>query len=145
MNPFTQVRPKVMLVDDNEIDNYITKTTITTTGFSDRVILKNSGRSGLDFLLDHKDHIDQLPDIIFLDINMLEVSAYEFVNAFTNLPNKVKKKCCIIILTSSSDNKERTFFLEYSPVVDFITKPLMPDDLERVTRQVRFNAIQAHH
>jgi len=136
MNFTTTNRPKVMLVDDNEIDNYITKTTITTSGFSDHVILKNSGKSGLDYLLDHKDEVPILPDIIFLDINMLEVSGYEFVNAFDNLPNQIRKKCFIVILTSSSDDEERMFFLESDYVVDFVTKPLLPTDLERIIGMV---------
>ena len=39
-----------MLVDDNDTDNFISKRIIEITKFSDNVIVKNSGKSALDYL-----------------------------------------------------------------------------------------------
>ena len=60
----------VMLVDDNDTDNFISKRIIEITQFSDNVIVKNSGKSALDYLAENIETPDAIPDIIFLDINM---------------------------------------------------------------------------
>ena len=40
----------VLLVDDNDTDNFIHKRIIELAGFSKNIIVKNSGKSALEFL-----------------------------------------------------------------------------------------------
>ena len=56
----------VMLVDDNDTDNFISKRIIEITNFADEVIVKSSGKSALDYLSDNNEDVDRLPEIIFL-------------------------------------------------------------------------------
>ena len=39
---------RVLLVDDNETDNFISARIIELTGFSDFTVVKNSGKEALD-------------------------------------------------------------------------------------------------
>ena len=94
----------VMLVDDNDTDNFISKRIIEITDFSEDVIVKNSGKSALDYLEDNKDKPESLPEIIFLDINMPIVDGFVFLYEYEKFHNDIKDKCRVIIL-SSSDNK----------------------------------------
>src|SRR5438105_4948459 len=94
----------VMLVDDNDTDNFIHKRVIELTGFSKNIIVKNSGKSALEYIETHKSNIPQLPDVIFLDINMPIVDGFVFLFEYENFSEEVKQKCKIAIL-SSSDNK----------------------------------------
>ncbi|HEX8060803.1 MAG TPA: response regulator, partial [Cyclobacteriaceae bacterium] len=57
----------VMLVDDNETDNFISKRIIEITKFAKRVEVKNSGKSALDYLKENQSSAEDLPNIIFLD------------------------------------------------------------------------------
>ena len=68
----------VMLVDDNDTDNFIHKRVIELTGFAKNIIVKNSGKSALEFLESNKSNLDALPDLIFLDINMPIVDGFVF-------------------------------------------------------------------
>ena len=95
---------KVMLVDDNDTDNFISRRIIEITKFADDVIVKNSGKGALDYLDEFKDSASYLPDIIFLDINMPIVDGFVFLYEYEKFGNLVKDKCRVIILTSS-DNK----------------------------------------
>ena len=61
---------RVLLVDDNDIDNFINERMITTSNFSKQVTVKNSAEGALDFLRRNSDSTDTLPQVIFLDLNM---------------------------------------------------------------------------
>ena len=69
----------VMLVDDNDTDNFISKRIIEITEFAKTVEIKNSGKSALEYLEEHKNDPDKLPNIIFLDINMPIVDGFVFL------------------------------------------------------------------
>ena len=49
-----------MLVDDNDTDNFISKRIIEITKFANRVEVKNSGKSALDYLRENQDNAEQL-------------------------------------------------------------------------------------
>ena len=63
-----------MLVDDNDTDNFISKRIIEITRFATRVEVKGSGKAALDYLRENQDTPENLPSLIFLDINMPIVS-----------------------------------------------------------------------
>lgn len=119
----------VMLVDDNETDNFINKRIIELAGFAEDIIVKNSGKSALEFLNSEKDNPDKLPDIIFLDINMPVVDGFVFLYEFEGFPESVKNKSRIIILSSSDNKKDIDRIVDNDYVVRFITKPLTEEAL----------------
>lgn len=122
----------VMLVDDNDTDNFISKRIIEITGFANEVEIKNSGKSALDYLDEHKHNPDKLPDIIFLDINMPIVDGFVFLYEFENFTEEVKKKCKVIILSSSDNKRDIDKIVNNDHVVKFITKPLTENALSEV-------------
>jgi CheY-like chemotaxis protein len=122
----------VMLVDDNDTDNFISRRIIEITGFSNNVIIKNSGKSALEYLEENKDRIDNLPDFIFLDINMPIVDGFVFLYEFENFPETVKDKCKIIILSSSDNKKDIDKIVNNDYVIRFITKPLSEKALKEI-------------
>ncbi|MFN3405545.1 MAG: response regulator [Cytophagaceae bacterium] len=120
----------VMLVDDNDTDNFIHKRVIELTGFAKNIIVKNSGKSALEFLGNNKNNISALPDIIFLDINMPIVDGFVFLFEYENFPEELKKKCKIVILSSSDSKRDIDRIVDNEYVINFITKPLSEEALE---------------
>ena len=96
----------VLLVDDNDTDNFISKRIIEITKFAERVIVKNSGKSALEYLESVQNEGAELPDVIFLDINMPIVDGFVFLFEFEMFAETVKNKCKIIILSSSNNKRE---------------------------------------
>lgn len=122
----------VMLVDDNDTDNFISKRIIELTGFANEVVTKNSGKSALEYLKENQNDVSKLPDLIFLDINMPIVDGFIFLYEFGQMPASIHQKCRISVL-SSSDNKrdiDRIVGNEY--VIKFTTKPLTEEALNAV-------------
>ena len=122
----------VMLVDDNDTDNFISKRIIEITKFSSNVIVKNSGKSALDYLVENKEFPEAIPDIIFLDINMPIVDGFVFLYEYEKFSNSVKDKCRVIILSSSDNKRDIDKIINNDFVIKFVTKPLTEKTLEEI-------------
>lgn len=114
----------VMLVDDNDTDNFISKRIIEITKFAKEVEIKNSGKSALEYLEQNKDNPEKLPSLIFLDINMPIVDGFVFLYEFEKFSETVRDKCKVIILSSSDNKRDIDKIVNNDHVIKFITKPL---------------------
>lgn len=132
MSEAVNVISKVMLVDDNDTDNFISRRIIEITKFAEDVIVKNSGKGALDYLEEYKDSIAELPDIIFLDINMPIVDGFVFLYEYEKFGNMVKDKCRVIILSSSDNKRDIDKIVNNDYVIKFVTKPLTEKTLEEI-------------
>ena len=121
-----------MLVDDNDTDNFISKRIIEITNFADDVIVKNSGKSALDYLEEHRETPETLPEIIFLDINMPIVDGFVFLYEYEKFNNEIKDKCRVIILSSSDNKRDIDKIVNNDYVIKFVTKPLTEKTLEEI-------------
>jgi CheY-like chemotaxis protein len=119
----------VMLVDDNDTDNFIHKRVIELTGFSKNIVVKNSGKTALEYIESNLSNISNLPDVIFLDINMPIVDGFVFLFEYENFPEEVKQKCKIAILSSSDNKRDIDRIVDNEYVINFITKPLSEEAL----------------
>lgn len=123
----------VMLVDDNDTDNFISQKIIELNGFAERVIAKNSGKSALEYLEAHENNTEELPEVIFLDINMPIVDGFVFLFEFERFNEALKKKCKIAILSSSDNKRDIERIVDNDYVVKYITKPLTQDALSEIS------------
>jgi len=122
----------VMLVDDNETDNFISKRIIEITKFASRIEVKNSGKSALDYLNDNQDNPEELPNLIFLDINMPIVDGFVFLYEFEKFNYTIRDKCKVIILSSSDNKRDIDKIVNNDHVIKFITKPLTEASLKEI-------------
>lgn len=119
---------KVVLVDDSEIDLFIQKRFLEVFNFSKELQSFISAKQALDWLksLDPA----QMPDLIFLDLNMPEIDGFGFLLSFSEIPEIQRQKARIVILTSSNSRSDLDKALAFNNVIHFITKPLKQGDLE---------------
>lgn len=122
----------VMLVDDNDTDNFISKRIIEITKFANEVEVKNSGKKALDYLRENENNVDRLPNLIFLDINMPIVDGFVFLYEFEKFNDNVKDKCKVIILSSSDNKRDIDKIVNNNYVIKFITKPLTEHALSEI-------------
>jgi CheY-like chemotaxis protein len=126
----------VMLVDDNETDNFIHRRVLEMGNFSKSIIVKNSGKSALEYLESNQDNPDLIPEVIFLDINMPIVDGFVFLFEFESFPESIKQNCKIIVLSSSDNKKDIDRIVDNDYVVHFITKPLSEDSISELKKMV---------
>lgn len=127
----------VMLVDDNDTDNFISKRIIEITRFANRVEAKNSGNAALDYLRDNQHVAENLPELIFLDINMPIVDGFVFLYEFEKFSEMVRNRCKVIILSSSDNKRDIDKIVNNNHVIKFVTKPLTEVALD----EIRLNQI----
>lgn len=121
---------EILLIDDDQMTNFINKTVIKWE-FPDYspIIFEN----GLDAIA----HIRETPNtsyLIFLDINMPIMDGWEFLEALSKDTNQYN--LVIHILSSSLDTVDKRKAKESDLVSSFLTKPLKKDVLKELKLDV---------
>lgn len=116
--------PLVMLVDDNELDNFINKKLVEADSFAAATTIHTSAQSALEYLKNNSSDGNQTPDLIFLDIMMPEMDGFGFLDAFDKLPDAVKSKSKIVMLSTSDSFKDLNRANQNKYVKRFLNKPL---------------------
>jgi len=116
--------PLVMLVDDNELDNFINKKLVEADSFAGATTIHTSAQRALEYLKNNASDDGQIPDLIFLDIMMPEMDGFGFLDAFDKLPDSVKSKSRIVMLSTSDSFKDLNRANQNKYVKRFLNKPL---------------------
>ena len=95
---------KVMIVDDNEFDCYITSKIITHYDASLEIMEFNSSVTAIEYLEEFQNEPSQLPEFIFLDIYMPVLDGFGFIAKFNALSAVVKQHAKICILSTTVDD-----------------------------------------
>ncbi|WP_431133973.1 response regulator [Psychroserpens mesophilus] len=125
-----------MLIDDNKIDLFISKKIIEKSSSNYCVRTFQRGYTAIKFLeifekkLEYHDVF--LPNIILLDINMPEMSGFQFLNEFNKLKKLIDKPIKIFILSSSTNIHDVIKIRSEKHCVDFISKPLTVEVLDKI-------------
>src|SRR3954464_15966261 len=124
---------RILLVDDDPITNMI-NTKIIIKSFNIIVSAFTNGREALDQIdLSIKAFPEQVPNLIFLDINMPQMDGWEFLDEFQKLPRAFLETCSVIMLSSSLDREDIQRSKTYSAVREFVSKPLTADKVRSLT------------
>jgi CheY-like chemotaxis protein len=114
----------ILLIDDNEIDNYITRHILISKNLAENIIVESSAVEALKFLHSIQNEPEKIPEYIFLDIRMPEMDGFGFLDEYGLFPEIIKNKCIICMLTSSNDEKDIERAGKYPYVKRFFKKPL---------------------
>ena len=95
----------ILLLDDNDLDNFINEKIMESNLFSKKNYICTSGKSAIEFLtniIEMGENIyENYPEIIFVDLNMPLMDGFQFIEYFKkNLESKLHNPK-IVILTSS--------------------------------------------
>ncbi len=124
----------ILLVDDDEINNFISVKLIKKTILNSEIVSCLNGRFAIDQLLSRD--VADLPDIIFLDINMPIMNGWEFLDEYERLNVDPERKIKIFIISSSVFSNDINKAKSYPSVVDFISKPLNMEKIAEVFDRV---------
>ncbi len=122
----------VLLIDDNHIDNLINRKILDNANYAEEITVIDSPRDAFEHIRDSLDTGENIPEVIFLDLRMPEMSGFEFLRSLIELPNLKPELFKIFVLSSSLDPKDIKRIKENHLVSRFIGKPLTNQILEEI-------------
>lgn len=126
---------KVMLIDDSETDLFVNKSMIEIHNNKSTICSFSNPQKALHYLqeLDERTpNPTDLPEFIFLDINMPIMDAFGFLNEFEMLSDNLKSNTKIILLTSSMNPRDLQKASAYKNVAEYIEKPISQEVIGRL-------------
>ncbi|HEY4650469.1 MAG TPA: response regulator [Pontibacter sp.] len=127
---------KVMLIDDDQVNNFVCESIIKSEQFADEVISYELAEEALQHLKKlAAERPYDFPDLIFLDINMPGMDGWSFIDEYRELPEAVTANCSLFMLSSAVDRKDIICAKSMKEVKDFFSKPLSPEILSFIKEE----------
>lgn len=125
----------VFIVDDDEVSIFLAEAMLAVEGFAQQYRTFLNPSEALQELmigLQHDAGGEQLPEIIFLDLNMPFMSGWDFLDAISPYAERFSRRTQIYILTSSVDADEMKRSKRYDFLTGFLHKPLEEDTIRKI-------------
>src|ERR1700743_3295397 len=117
-----------LLIDDNYIDNFVTRRILEGGNFAEEVIVSQSAADAIGSLRAGS----VKPDVIFLDIRMPVMGGFEFLQEYDKLEIDGKKTIKIFMLSSSLDPTDLKKSSNIKYITQFIHKPITQKILDDI-------------
>lgn len=126
----------ILLIDDDNINNFIVVSKLKSIQLVENINFVENGKEGLSFILKCVENDpENLPGIIFLDINMPIMDGWEFLAEFDKIPIEYTSKMHIYMVSSSVYSEDIEKSKQYSSVKMFISKPLVRERIEQIIQE----------
>ncbi|MBC5836589.1 response regulator [Flavobacterium muglaense] len=131
----------ILCVDDDPITLMLCKKVIQKSLLSKEIITAQNGEEALEYFKNLNDLKSQntavnLPQLVFLDLNMPVMGGWEFLDEFNTTHYKHVNTIKIVVLSSTVDPDDLEKANTYPMVLDFLPKPITTSMLKYVTSKV---------
>ena len=106
-----------------------------------------NGLEALEYIKAHLPQLSNLPDIIFLDVNMPVMNGWDFLDAFLQLIPAQNRRTTIYMVTSSVSDADIEKAASYNEITEYIIKPAGVEQVKELFEDIynkRTNPIFRH-
>ena len=114
-----------LLIDDNYIDNFVTRKILEGSNFAETIIVVRSATEAVTSLTNGS----VKPDVIFVDVRMPMMGGFEFLEEYEKIDID-KENIKIYMLSSSLDPTDMRKSVDNKYITQFIHKPLTQKAIE---------------
>ena len=117
----------ICIVDDDYIYQVTSKKMIERICVTNNILVFSNGEEAFQFLSEMIADRNALPDVIFLDVNMPYMDAWQFLDAFETLKARLVKDIIIYVISSSVSQTDIERARKIPAVKDYYIKPITID------------------
>ena len=114
----------VLIIEDDEVSSVLLQFLIEDVLVPQLITIKSDGEEALTYLEERKKTSNIFPQLIFLDLNMPNLSGYEFVDLYEAKFSRLFPDTRLVVLTSSMREKDRKIAEQHPSISRFFHKPL---------------------
>ena len=115
---------RFLLIDDDPLNNFLNEIIIGLAEGDSEIITFTDPNEGLDFIKKSYSPNVKKRTVMLLDINMPQMTAWDFLEQFESLPSTVQQQFENYILSSSVNSQSKKIAALYPVIKGYIEKPL---------------------
>lgn len=119
---------EVLIIDDSQTSLYLMKLWLQDMRLTDKISTALNGEEAFEYLFRLKAEGKELPQIIFLDLNMPVMDGFEFLEEWQKLEVFSMEETRIVVVTSSTHSYDLLRVQELG-VNSCLTKPVTADSI----------------
>ncbi|RKS02395.1 MULTISPECIES: response regulator [unclassified Flavobacterium] len=120
------------IIDDDDIYQFTTSLLLKKSDLVNKVIVFSNGLKAINFLKDEMGNIENIPDVLFLDINMPVMDGWEFLEEYLLIRPMMPKTVVIYMVSSSVDEKDVLKAKSISALSGYLVKPISSQNIMEV-------------
>ncbi|AMR34203.1 hypothetical protein A0256_23495 [Mucilaginibacter sp. PAMC 26640] len=122
---------KAWIIDDDEIFIFGFKKFIEIRRIFVELFEFSNGQAAISQLQDPA-FADNLPDLIFVDMNMPVMDGWEFTKTFEEIKSRLGKDITVYMISSSVDKNDIARAKNIRSIEDYILKPISQSNVEGI-------------
>lgn len=127
-------KKKILMIDDDDINNYIAEEWINTNYHDEAdLMVFSDAEEAVDFLRTCPEQT--FPDLIMSDLKMPSFDGFEFIELYEKEFYSQHPDTRIVILSSSIKKDDIQKAREYPSVIDFVPKLSVQDNFKHIFTQ----------
>ena len=125
------VLKNVMLIDDDYATNYLHQLFLEESGRVENILIAKSADEALTSLKEGLSD-NQIPEVIFLDINLPAKNGWEFIDEYSEIVGDAANVSKVIMLSTSENPRDMEKSKEYKLIKEYRIKPLSVDIINEI-------------
>ena len=120
------------IIDDDDIYQFTTSLLLKKSDLVNKIIVFSNGLKAINFLKDEMGNVENIPDVLFLDINMPVMDGWEFLEEYLLIRSMMPKTVVIYMVSSSVDEKDVLKAKSISALSGYLVKPISSQNIMEV-------------
>jgi CheY-like chemotaxis protein len=130
-------KPLIGIIDDDKIYQFMLDKIINDNELAERVVPFFDGEKAIQYLRDNYAKIENIPDILFLDVNMPIMDGWQFMEEYASIQSNIKKKIVIFMLSSSVNPVDVERADKISEISNYIVKPIKLLEVKKIFNNLK--------
>lgn len=119
----------ICIIDDDEIYQFLIKKQVAVQNLAEKVCVFPNGQEAIQFFQNSIATKGELPDIVFLDVNMPIMDGWEFLDEYRKIHAQLHKEVKLYMISSSLNESDINRAQKIEQVKEYLVKPISGEKL----------------